>query len=125
MGEIRNAKITKAELTMADYGCLLLWLTVEGNGWGVALGGFVLGKGYLDAKEFEGYAKGTEEIMRVMDTVGVDEFGDLEGKYVRVEVGRLGDRVTKFGNIIKEKWFDFNEFHKSENTNKKVKHETN
>jgi len=106
---------------MENYGCLTLQLLVEGNGWGVGLGGFVIGKGYLDAKEFEGYAKGTEEIMRVMDTVGVEKFTDLVGSYVRVEVGGLGDRVTKFGNIIKEKWFDFNEFHKSENTNEKEK----
>lgn len=125
MSEIKNAKITKAELTMENYGCLTLQLLVEGNGWGVCLGGFVIGKGYLDAKEFEGSAKGTEEIMRVMDTVGVERFTDLVGSYVRVEVGRLGDRVKKFGNIIKEKWFDFDEFHKSENTNEKVKYETN
>jgi hypothetical protein len=113
---IENAKITKAELTMADYGCLTLRLIVEGNGWGVTLGGFVLGSGYLDADEFKGYAKGTEEIMRVMDTVGVERFSDLEGQYVRVEIGSLGDTVTKFGNIIKNKWFDFKKFHEKENT---------
>lgn len=107
---ITNAKITSASLSMADYGCLTWRIDVEGDGWGVSIGGYCIGKGYLDAKVFEGSAKGTESIMRVMDTVGVSRWEDLPGKYIRVEAGDWGDTVTKFGNIIHDKWFDCREF---------------
>lgn len=49
------------------------------------LGGYCLGHGYLGAKKFNGSPKGIEEIMRIMDVVGVDEFSKLAGKYIRVE----------------------------------------
>ena len=84
--EIKNARITKAELSMADHGCLTMWLTLEGSGWGCGFGGYCLGKGYLGAKEFEGSAKGMESIMRIMDVVGVDRFTALKDKYVRAEL---------------------------------------
>ena len=69
MMEILNAEIKNAELTMEEHGCLSLYLTLSGSGWGVVFGGTCLGKGYLGAKEFVGSAKGTEEIMRIMDVV--------------------------------------------------------
>lgn len=112
--EIENAKITNADLSMEDHGCLCLRLTLEGQGWGCCFGGRVIGKGYINAKEFKGYAKGSEEIMRIMDTVGVDKFSDLKNKYVRVELNGWGSTVSKIGNIIENKWFDYNEFYKEE-----------
>lgn len=112
--EIMNAKITNAELSMADHGCLTMWLTLEGSGWGCGFGGYCLGKGYLGAKEFEGSAKGLESIMRIMDVVGVDRFSELEGKYIRIVDEGWNKPVKKFGNIIKDKWFDYEEFYKKD-----------
>lgn len=82
---IENAKIVSAEISMEDHGVLCTCITVEGNGWGVTLGGYVIGHGYLGAEEFKGYDRGTEEIMRIMDTVGVSKWSDIVGKYIRVE----------------------------------------
>lgn len=104
---IENAKIISADISMEDHGVLCTYLTVEGNGWGVTLGGYVIGKGYLGAKEFIGYSKGTEEIMRIMDTVGVSNWNDIAGKYIRVELGSLGETIHKFGHIIEDKWYDY------------------
>lgn len=115
---IENARITNAEITMADYGCLTYWISVEGAGWGVGIGGYCIGKGYLDAKEFTATSgKGLEAMMRVMDVVGVEKWSDLKGKYVRVELNRLSDPVTKIGNIIKDKWFDHQEFFNNKEDN--------
>lgn len=114
MKEIKNAKITSADLSMKDHGILCLQLTLEGNGWGVVFGGYVLGKGYVGAKEFSGSSKGIEEIMRIMDTVGVSCFKELEGKYIRVELNGWGSSVKKIGHIIEDKWFDYEEFYKKE-----------
>ncbi len=107
---IENAKITSVSLNMKDYGCLTLNICLEGAGWGVVYGGYCLGKGYLGAEKFEGYAKGMEAIMQIMNTVGVSDLHDMEGKYVRAATKGLGATVTIIGNIIKDLWFDYEGF---------------
>lgn len=111
---IENAKIKDVNLSMADYGCLVLEMQLEGNGWGVIFGGRVLGHGYVGAKEFEGGPRGIEEIMRIMDVVGVSRFNEMKDKYVRIEVEGWGTSISKIGNIVEDKWFDYTEFYGDE-----------
>lgn len=108
--EILNAKITDVSLSMADHGVLVYGLTLDMGGFGCVYGGIVIGKGYLDAKEFTGYASGIEAIMRIMDTVGVSRWEDLKGKYCRVKSNGWGSTINTIGNIIKNKWFNQREF---------------
>ena len=112
--DVRNALITHADLSMTDHGCLTLELVLEGDGWGVTYGGRVLGHGYLNAEEFEGNAKGIEYLMRIMDTVGVERFNDMKGKYVRVVTKGWGNTVDIIGNIARNKWFDQRKFFEGE-----------
>ena len=79
---------------------------------GVVYGGYCLGKGYLDADDdfFDGSAAGMEYLMRIMNTVGVEKFQDLKGKYVRVATKGWGNSVKIIGNILKDKWFDAETF---------------
>ena len=109
---IKNALIKNIDLSMADHGCLTLAMTFEGGGWGVVYGGYCLGKGYLGADDdfFDGSAAGMEYLIRIMDTVGVEKFQDLKGKYVRVANKGRGSSVKIIGNIIKDKWFDAETF---------------
>ena len=109
---IENALIEKVDLSMADHGCLTLAMTLQGGGWGVVYGGYCLGKGYLGAKDdfFDGSAAGMEYLMRIMDTVGVERFQDLKGKYVRVATKGWGSSVKIIGNILKDQWFDAETF---------------
>ena len=108
---IENAKITYVSLTMKDHGVLTFWVGLEGNGWGCSRGGFVIGHGYLGAKEFKAErGDGLEAMMKIMDTVGVESWEDLQGKYVRVELGKFSDGVHAIGNLIKDKWFDVKSF---------------
>ena len=104
---IENALIEKVDLSMADHGCLTLAMTLQGEGWGVVYGGYCLGKGYLGADDdfFDGSVAGMEYLMRIMDTVGVERFQDLKGKYIRVATKGWGDCVKIVGNILKDKWF--------------------
>lgn len=104
--DVQNARIVSVDLSMADHGCLTFEMTLEGNGWCVTYGNRVLGKGHVDADEFEGGAQGIEYIMRIMDVVGVDYFNDMKGKYVRVVTKGWGDTTNVIGNIIQNKWFD-------------------
>ena len=109
---IENALIANVDLSMADHGCFTLLMTLEGGGWGVVYGGYCLGKGCLGADDdfFDGSAAGMEYLMRIMDTVGVERFQDLKGKYVRVAIKGWGSSVNIIGNIIKDKWFDAETF---------------
>lgn len=110
--EIKNAKITSADLDMRDHGCATLWIGLDGGEWCVNYGGYCLGHGYLGAKEFDGSAKGMESILRIMDVIGVECFSDLKGKYVRVATKGWGTTVKIIGNIIKDQWFDIEGFFK-------------
>ena len=109
--QILNGKITEADLSMAEQGVFIMLLTLKGDGWGVDYGGHVLGKGSVGAAEFSGEAKGIEQIMRVMDTVGVAHFKDLKDSYVRIAVHQKDQgRVNVIGNILTDKWFDIADF---------------
>ena len=110
--KIRNAKITKVDLTMADQGCLFMFIWVEADHFGAGIGGYCLGHGYLgaDDESFDGSAKGTESILRIMDVIGVEKFSQIEGKFIRIVDEGLGRPVNIFGNIVDDKWFDEKSF---------------
>ena len=119
--QILNAKITDADLSMADQGVLIMRLALVGNGWSADYGGYVLGVGSLGASEFTGMPKGIEQIMRVMDTVGVAHFKELAGSYVRIAISRSGNGPVRIiGNIITDKWFDIADFFTEEPTDTEV-----
>ena len=98
--KLQNAEITNVSLNFRDHGVLSLDLTLNGGGWGVVYGGYVLGHGYLGAKEFKGSASGMEAIMRIMDVVGVEDLVDLKGKHVRVATKGWGSSVKIIGHFI-------------------------
>lgn len=116
--EISNCQITSADLSMRDHGVLDFSLCLEGQVC-VIFGGYVIGHGYLGAKDFEGSPCGIEYIMRIMDVVGVESFNQLKGQTVRVAHKGLGSSVKIIGNIIKENWLDVESFFedKKENAN--------
>ena len=108
---IENVKITDVSLTMADHGCLTYWLYVAGAGWECGIGGYMIGRGYLGADNFDGFnGDGIESMMRIMDTVGVERWEDLKGKYMRVETDGWGSGIHTIGNLISNKWFNINGF---------------
>lgn len=110
--EIQNAKIKSTELTMGDHGCLTFRIFVEGSGWVCGVGGYCIGHGYegCNPNEFDATGKGLVAMMRIMDVVGVEQWEDLPGKYIRCEVESLGAGIHRIGNIIKDKWFNLKEF---------------
>ena len=111
--KLDNALIKNVSLSYGDYCCLVLDITLEGDGWGCVYGGYCLGNIYPDSYDkdsYEGSAAGMEVIMRIMDIVGVSCLEDMKGKYVRVATKKWGDTVKIIGNIIKDRWFDYGTF---------------
>lgn len=113
--EIKNAKITNISVSMEDHGCLTFYITLDGGGWGCNYGGYCIGKGYLGTKEFYSTDAGLEILMRIMDTVGVEKWEDLKGKYCRVKTEGWGGTIRSIGNILTNKWFDIEEFYSNYN----------
>lgn len=111
---IENVKITETFLGREDHGILTCYLAVEGNGFGISIGGYCL-DGYDEHKEKRvAYHKSFELIDRILEVVGVSTWEDIPGKHIRIESNGLGYRVTKIGNLIKDDWLDFDTFFKEE-----------
>jgi hypothetical protein len=99
---IKNAKIEKTKLGFEDgsewFTC---WLYLDyGDSTHQGFGGYGLGPQW-----------GIQFIQEVMKTVGVEEWDDLVGKYIRVEIDEktgqgFGKKIIKIGNIVSDDWFE-------------------
>lgn len=112
--KIENAKITGTSISMADHGCLSIWLHVEGKGWGCGIGGWANGIGYLGSKNWKGNGSAIVAMMKIMDVVGVERWEDLKGKYIRVKSEGWGGTIDEIGNLIDDKWFNLRSFYETD-----------
>lgn len=102
--ERKNAQIERVSFGKDDHGIMSLMLFLKYNGSGQGFGGYALDTWDESRKRRVGTAYGMEWIMRLMDTVGVTDFSDFVGLYVRVEADR--NKVYRIGHFLEEKWFD-------------------
>ncbi|MDR0905797.1 MAG: hypothetical protein LBN00_06450 [Oscillospiraceae bacterium] len=106
---IENGKITSTMLGIEDHGILSAYLTITFASGGCSFGGYSLDSWSAGEKRRVGTAFGTECIIRILDTVGVEKWEDLKGAFVRVAHTGLGGVIEKIGNLIEDKWFSFKE----------------
>ena len=105
-----NAKITSTMLGYEDHGILTCFLNLEQQGKGQGFGGYVLDD--IPLKDERGTGIGDRRpnklcgfwIKRILETVGVEKWEDLEGKFIRVDGEEFGD-ISGIGHIIDDKWF--------------------
>lgn len=107
---IVNMIIRSANISMKKCGVAELSMSIEGSGCECVYGGYVVDHGHLRSEDFSGSDMGMESILRIMDTVGVETFNDLKGKYIRAATKGWGDSVKIIGNILGDKWFDIESF---------------
>ena len=113
MAEILNAQIMGTQLGYADPGVFTFWLMLDlQDGGGVSVGGYAMDEYIEIMKDRIGTAYGMNLIKRILEVVGVRTWEELKGKYIRVESGGLGSRVTKIGNLMKDEWVDFDKYGK-------------
>lgn len=105
--KMQNAQITSTFLGYEDHGILTYYLMLKGDGWGYGFGGLGLDS-WNKAKDrrFAENGYGLESIRSILDTVGVQRWEDLTGKYLRCEGEGWGGRILRIGHITDEKWFD-------------------
>lgn len=113
--KIRNAKIIDVDLSTEAHCVADLPIVLDGYGWCVVYGGYVLGKGGTSYKidEIEGSAQGMAAILTIMHIVGVNRLNDMKNKYVRVATKGWHESVKIIGNIVKDEWFDYGTFFKN------------
>lgn len=107
--EIKNAIIKSAQITTDSHGFLSAWLELDYGGSVQCFGGYAL---YLP-KSFQHHnleSVAGHFIWRCLEVAGVEDWGQLPGKTVRVKSGH--DKVHGIGHIVKNDWFypsiDFN-----------------
>lgn len=108
--EIKNAIIDSTMLGREDHGIMTFMIYIRCDGFNCGVGGYCLDEFDSATQTRVFRAESMEAISKVLEVVGVDEWEDLPGKYIRFEDNGLGSTVTKIGNIIKDKWFDLKEF---------------
>ncbi len=106
-GQIKNTKLGPDEHT----GIFTFEVYVEkADGVGCWYGGYSI-SGWNPVEQKVAYSsKGMESIALFMNAVGVKDFSDLVGTFVRIKVDKRG-HIYSIGNIVKEKWFSFAELY--------------
>lgn len=109
--EIKNAKITSTSLGYEDHGILTFGLCLDiSGGGGVIYGGFALDGYDKEKKKRVCDAKSMECITEIMNVVGVKNWEDLKGKYIRIQTNGWGSTIDTIGNLMEDKWFNIREF---------------
>lgn len=96
---IINARIENVSLFHEDHGMLTAFLDLTWPGNGQGFGGYVL---YSPGRPQDPSMAGWF-IWRVMETVGVMQWEQLKGQFVRAQSD--GGLLKAIGHITDEKWF--------------------
>jgi len=88
----QNAKITGTQLGPEDHGIFTCYLSLDLGSAGTSFGGYDLRGPW-----------GWQFIEKILSTVGVRQWEQLPGKYVRV---KTLDGGTSLGHIVEDRWFD-------------------
>lgn len=94
MREIVNKKIKSTKIGFCGRGLFSSMINFDDQGFG----GCLL---YTSAEDKGNYAG--HYMARILETVGVENWEDLKGQYVRVD--RDWSRVYGIGHITEDKWF--------------------
>lgn len=111
MENIQNAKITQARMGFNEKGEFVLTLLLEGNGWGGVYGEWPLDAYDEELQRRAGTEKGLTAVMELLKTLGAYELIGLSGIFVRCRGDfQPGGRITGVGHILRDQWFDFEEY---------------
>ena len=103
---IYNARIESARLSLDRGVFLCAWLYMDFDMGTQGFGGNVLFNTSKKDRPQDDNAFAARYITGVMEAVGVEEWGELAGKYCRIE--RKNDwnsPILAVGHIVKDKWF--------------------
>lgn len=110
--KIVNAEITGTKLGYEDHGIFTFSIDLKLSSpvSYISIGGYAL-DGYdakLDRRTF--CAEGLEAIASILKVVGVDNWEDLKGKYIRVKSRGWGGTIDEIGNLMEDNWFNLKNY---------------
>lgn len=104
MREIKNAQITGTMLGTEDHGIMTAFLYLDYGDSSQGFGGYGLDAYNQKEKKRISHRTCGEFIMRVLETVGVEKWEDLKGKYIKADSSQ--EKVHGICNILDiEKWY--------------------
>lgn len=109
--EIVNAQITSTFLGKEDHGFFTFMIYMNlSSGGGCGFGGYALD--YYDQKlEKRVFSKKNMELIsKILETIGVSSWEELPNTYCRIVDPGLNGIPKKIGHLMKDKWFDLDEF---------------
>lgn len=113
-GHIINAKIGYTTLGVEDHGIMTFMLGLETDGSGQGMGGYALDSWSKEHEKRVGHPDSIMMIRDIIETVGVSNWEDLKGEYVRMvrEDDSWNSRIIGIGHIVEDKWFYFSDYFK-------------
>jgi hypothetical protein len=110
----RNAKITRTMLGTEDHGIMTFFLHLEYDGGGQGFGGYGMDEPVKDENgkflRRRGTAFGCDAILRVLETLEIENWEDLPGTPCRARAEHT--KVHAIGHYLKEKWLSLEELAK-------------
>lgn len=107
---IENAKIESTMLGFNEMGIFTCHLDLNYEGYGQGFGSHVLAAKNESKDTSIPINYGANYIKKLLEAVGVEKWENLKGKYVRVD--HSWNKIYRIGHIIKDKWFDPEDFFK-------------
>lgn len=89
---------------------MTFYISVEMQDTVCCVGGYALDQFDHETGTRISFGRSMMAMRMILETVGVRNWEDLPGKFIRVEHNGLGSSITRIGNIIEEKWVDLKEF---------------
>lgn len=105
--EIKNAQIKNTSLGTSNHSIFTFTLTLEISG------GFCVNYGLIALDDYSkiedkriGSSIGMQCIMDIMKVVGVENWEELKGKYIRIVENGLGRPINVIGNLMDDIFYD-------------------
>lgn len=108
--KIINAKITGVSLEISTHGAMIFLIYLNYGEHSSGYSGYCLDRINPNTKKVEASEFGILTIRKILETVGVKRWENLQGQYIRVEKPSIDEQITKIGHIIEDKWFDIVKF---------------
>lgn len=93
-------------LGFEGHGILTCYVYLESEKYSCGFGGYALDSYSASLKKRVGVGFGVDFIVALLETVGVEKWEDLPGKYVRINSEGWGGKILCIGHITENKWFD-------------------
>jgi hypothetical protein len=108
-----NARIESTMLGYEGHGILTFFLNLDyGDGGKQAVGGYALDRYEKRSNLRMPTTWAGALIAAVLELLGQEEWEDLPGTYIRVRYEH--DKVHAIGNLLEDKWLDFDKFFKGQ-----------